>query len=51
MQNASPVDIAVLAVELVPAVLLGFAGKRAAEICAPWPAALRTFLPLVCVAP
>jgi uncharacterized protein len=51
MQNASPVDIAVLAVELVPAVLLGFAGKRAAEICARWPAALRTFLPLVCVAP
>jgi hypothetical protein len=51
MQNASPVDIAVLIVELAPAVLFGLAGKRAAEVCALWPRALRTFVPLVCVAP
>jgi membrane protease YdiL (CAAX protease family) len=51
MQNASLVDITVLALELVPAALFGLAGERVGEACARWPAGLRILLPAVCVLP
>jgi uncharacterized protein len=51
MQNAAPVDIAVLALELAPAALFGFAGDRVAQACARWPAVPRTLLPAVCALP
>jgi membrane protease YdiL (CAAX protease family) len=51
MQNAAPVDFAVLALELAPAALFGFAGERVGRACARWPATLRTLLPAVCLVP
>jgi hypothetical protein len=51
MQNASMVDIAVLALELAPAALFGLAGDRLGEVCARWPAARQTLLPALCVLP
>jgi membrane protease YdiL (CAAX protease family) len=48
MQNAAPVDLAVLALELAPAALFGFAGERVGRACERWPATLRTLLPAVC---
>jgi membrane protease YdiL (CAAX protease family) len=51
MQNATPVAIAVLALELAPAALFGLAGERIGRACARWPTSFRTFLPLVCALP
>ena len=51
MQNAAPLDFAVLALELAPAALFGFAGDRVAQVCERWPATLRTLLPLLCALP
>jgi membrane protease YdiL (CAAX protease family) len=51
MQNATPAALAVLVLELAPAAAFGLAGEKIAQICARWPSALRTFLPVVCVLP
>jgi len=51
MQNATPAAIAILALELAPAALIGFAGERVARACARWPTALRTTLPVLCALP
>ncbi len=51
MQNVTPAAVAVLGLELAPAVWFGLAGERAARICSGWPWALRTFLPVLLAAP
>jgi hypothetical protein len=51
MQNATPAAIAVLVLELTPAALFGFAGKRVRQACARWPSTLRTVLPVLCALP
>jgi uncharacterized protein len=51
MQNATPAAIAVLALELIPAAVFGFAGEQVARACAPWPFPLRTALPVVSALP
>jgi uncharacterized protein len=51
MQNATPVAIAVLVLELVPAAMFGFAGERVGQVCARWPSTLRTTLPVLCALP
>jgi uncharacterized protein len=51
MQNATPGAIAVLALELIPAAMFGFAGERVGRTCARWPSTLRTALPVVCALP
>lgn len=51
MSNAPPVAIAVLALELAPAVAFGFAGERLARVVANWPACLRFSIPALCVVP
>jgi len=51
MQNATPVGIAVLVLELVPAAAFGLAGERIGRACARWPSAVRTILPVSCALP
>jgi uncharacterized protein len=51
MQNASPTAIAVLVLELAPAAAFGLVGERIGEVCARWPAILRSVLPVVCAIP
>ncbi|MGB6631547.1 MAG: CPBP family intramembrane glutamic endopeptidase [Terriglobales bacterium] len=51
MQNATPVAIAVLVLELTPAVAFGFAGEGIGRACARWPSAVRTILPVLCALP
>ena len=51
MTNITPVVIAVLAMELIPAAAFGFASDRVAEIVARWPFVLRIGLPALLVAP
>lgn len=51
MQNPTPADLAVLALELVPAAICGLAGERVAQAAARWPRKLRLILPVVCVLP
>ena len=51
MQNATPVGIAVLVLELVPAAAFGLAGERIGRACARWPSAVRTILPVSCAVP
>jgi membrane protease YdiL (CAAX protease family) len=51
MQNVTPVAIAALGLELVPAVLLGFAVERVARAVGRWPVAVRMLLPALFVAP
>src|ERR1700730_3192667 len=51
MQNVTPADIAVLALELAPAMAFGFAGERVAEALARWPLTRRTALPVLCALP
>jgi CAAX protease family protein len=51
MQHATPADLAVLALELAPAVAFGFAGDRMARAAERWPRALRLALPLICALP
>jgi membrane protease YdiL (CAAX protease family) len=51
MQNATPVVIAVLAAELVPAAAFGFAAERVATVVGRWPLALRVALPALLSVP
>src|SRR5580704_19593930 len=51
MVNATPVAIAVLLAELVPAVAFGCASQRIAQAVARWPLAVRVALPSLLVAP
>ncbi len=51
MQNVTPVAIAVLVLELAPAIAFGVAGEPIGRACARWPSVLRTFLPGLCVLP
>jgi len=47
----TPAAVAVLGLELVPAVWFGLAGERAVRICSGWPWAWRTFLPALLAVP
>ena len=51
MQNVTPGAFAVLALELVPAALFGFAGERVAKTTARWQSTFRTVLPAALVLP
>src|SRR5579864_5574228 len=51
MQNATPVAIAALGLELLPAVMFGFAAERAARTIQRWPAGIRIGLPALLVLP
>jgi uncharacterized protein len=51
MQNATPVAIAALGVELVPAVVFGFAAERVARTVQRWPVPVRVGLPALFVFP
>jgi membrane protease YdiL (CAAX protease family) len=51
VQNYTPTDLAVLALELVPAAIFGLAGERAGRAAERWPRAVRILLPVVCVLP
>ncbi len=51
MQNATPIAIAALVVELIPAAAFGLAGERTARVFAPWPRALRSMVPVLCFIP
>src|SRR5580658_2755261 len=51
MSNATPLLIAVLVAELVPAVAFGCAAERVAQAVARWPLAVRVALPAVLVGP
>jgi CAAX protease family protein len=51
MQHFTPTDLAMLAVELVPAAVFGLAGERVAQAAVLWPRRLRIGLPVLCAAP
>jgi membrane protease YdiL (CAAX protease family) len=51
MQNVTPVAIAALVLELVPAAVFGFAAERAARTILRWPVAVRLAVPAVFVIP
>lgn len=51
MSNVTPVVVAVLIAELVPAAIFGFAAERAAAAMARWPVGWRLIAPAVLVAP
>ena len=51
MQNFTSTDVAVLALELIPAVVLGLAGERVARAAGRCPPALRIMLPAFCAVP
>ena len=51
MSNVTPVVVAVLIAELVPAAIFGFAAERAAAALARWPVGWRLIAPAVLVAP
>jgi membrane protease YdiL (CAAX protease family) len=51
MQNYTSIEVAVLALELIPAAAFGFAGERVARAAAAWPRALRILLPALCALP
>ena len=51
MQHATPVAVAMLALELAPAAAFGLAGEWVGEACARWPVTLRTALPALCALP
>jgi membrane protease YdiL (CAAX protease family) len=51
MSNVTPAVIAVLIIELVPAVIFGFAAEPAARVIGKWPSALRIAAPAVLVIP
>jgi hypothetical protein len=51
MSNVTPVVIAMLGAELVPAAVFGFAGERVAETVGRWPFALRLAIPALLVVP
>jgi uncharacterized protein len=51
MQHPRKTDVALLVVELIPAVAFGLAGDRVAHFADRWPRWFRIVLPVVCVAP
>lgn len=51
MSNATPVVIAVLMAELVPAAAFGFAAERVARVVGGWPFAVRVALPALLALP
>jgi membrane protease YdiL (CAAX protease family) len=51
MQNASPAAIAVLVLELAPAILFALAGERVGQAFSRWPPSIRTALPVLCALP
>ena len=51
MTNVTPIAIAVLVAELVPAVAFGFASERMAQIVRRWPTSARILLPALLVIP
>ncbi len=51
MLNATPIDIAVLIVELAPAAAFGFAGEQVRRWISRWPAAVRIAAPALFVLP
>lgn len=51
MSNVTPMDIAVLALELVPAAAFGFAGERVRRAIARWPVWIRLGTPVLCFLP
>src|SRR3984885_8081641 len=51
MTNVTPVVIAVLAAELLPAIAFGFAAERVTRVIEQWPLAVRVALPALLVAP
>jgi uncharacterized protein len=51
MQNATPGAMAVLALELIPAGIFGFARERVGRVCARWPSTVRIALPVLCALP
>ena len=51
MQNFTSTDVAVLALELLPAVALGLAGEHAAKTAQRWPRSLRLCLPIIFALP
>jgi membrane protease YdiL (CAAX protease family) len=51
MLNATPIDVAVLIVELAPAAAFGFAGARVAQWMGRWPATVRIAAPALFVLP
>jgi hypothetical protein len=51
MTNATPVAVAVLVAELLPALAFGLAAERVAKAIARWPVALRAASPAVLVLP
>jgi hypothetical protein len=51
MWNATPVAIAALLVELVPAVAFGFRGEGVSRAISRWTLPVRLLLPAVLVAP
>jgi hypothetical protein len=51
MQNATPIVIAVLALELAPAAAFGFAGKRVTAAISHWPRLLCLFMPALLALP
>ena len=51
MQNFTPVDLAVLVLELIPAAAFGLVGERVARAAVRWPQMLRITLPALCALP
>jgi membrane protease YdiL (CAAX protease family) len=51
MQNATPIVIAVLALELAPAAAFGFAGERVIAAISHWPRLLRLLIPTLLALP
>jgi membrane protease YdiL (CAAX protease family) len=51
VQNVTPAAVAVLTIELVPAVLFGFAAERVTRAVQRWPVAVRITVPSLCVLP
>jgi len=51
MQHFTSADVAVLALELVPAAVFGLAGEWTAQAAALWPRPLRIGLPVLCAVP
>ena len=46
VQSPTPIAVTILALELVPPAIFGFAGEKAARTIARWPPELRTFAPV-----
>src|SRR5215467_14293690 len=49
MQHVSATAVVMLALELIPPALFGFAGERTAKTIQSWPRLARIFAPAICV--